>query len=320
MTSLEISILMPYKNAAPWIADCLLSIQNQSFQDWEVIGVNDSSTDESEAIFLEFQERDSRFKTFKNQGNGIIPALDLAFAKSKGKLISRMDADDLMPEKRLEQMRNLMLSSEPKTVVTGLVNYFSDQQISPGYLAYESWINDVNLDGNQNQNIYRECVIASPNWLTWKDNLKLVGGFGSLEYPEDYDLILKWYKSKMSFKVVPEVTLLWREHPSRTSRNSENYAQSAFFKLKIETFLKTDYRKGPLVIWGKNPKSKLITAILTSVGISFENHLLGNYKLVEQMKNPQILVAVYPTKKERNRIQKYFKSIELEEGIDWWWV
>lgn len=316
----EISILMPYKNASIWLVDCLVSIQHQSFQNWEVIGVNDSSTDESEAIFLEFQEKDSRFKTFKNEGQGIIAALDFAFQKSNGKLISRMDADDLMPEKRLEQMQNLLLDCPEKTVVTGLVQYFSDLPISAGYQSYETWINETNLKGLQTENIFRECVIASPNWLTNREVMDSIGGFGDLKYPEDYDLVLKWYDIRVNFKVVPEVTLFWREHPNRTSRNSKNYTQEAFFELKINAFLRLDYLQNQLIIWGKNPKSRMISKILEARGIPFENHDLKDFRKVEKIQKPQILLAVYPFEKERKLIQNYLFFLDLQEGMDWWWV
>ncbi|MFN3997066.1 glycosyltransferase family 2 protein [Algoriphagus sp.] len=311
---------MPYKNAAEWIFDCLISIQNQSFENWEVIGVNDSSTDESEEIFREFQKNDPRFKTFQNPGKGIIPALDFAFHQSEGKYISRIDADDLMPEKRLEQMRNLILDSPENTVVTGLVQYFADQPISEGYRSYESWINEINLKGLQSENIYRECVIASPNWLTSREVMDSVGGFSKLSYPEDYDLVLKWYEKAVNFRVVPEVTLLWREHSKRTSRNSENYAQEAFFELKIKAFLRLDFRQNLLIVWGKNPKSKLISMILEARDIPFEHHDLQDYRNVEKIQKPKILLAVYPSENERTRIQNYLISINLMEGKDWWWV
>lgn len=316
----EISILMPYKNAAVWISACLISIQNQSFSDWEVIGVNDSSTDESEEIFLDFQKNDARFKTFQNPGKGIVPALDFGYQQSRGKYISRMDADDLMTEKRLEQMRILIFDSPEKTVVTGLVQYFSDQPITEGYKSYETWINEINLKGLQSEKIYRECVIASPNWLTRREILDSVGGFGKLSYPEDYDLVLKWYENGVNFRVVPEVTLWWREHPDRTSRKSKHYSQKAFFELKINAFLRIDYKENTLVIWGKNKKSRIVTKILDANGIPFINHEVSDFKEVEKINNPRILIAVYPGEKERKLIQNYLRSIEKEEGKDWWWV
>ncbi|WP_332911440.1 glycosyltransferase family 2 protein [Algoriphagus boritolerans] len=162
--------------------------------------------------------------------------------------------------------------------MTGLVRYFSDQPVTDGYQAYERWINQINLSGVQFENIYRECVIASPNWMTRREVLDSIGGFAELRYPEDYDLVFRWYAYGVDFVVVPEVTLLWREHPKRTSRNSKNYSQSAFFDLKIGAFLRLDFRGDQLIIWGKNKKSRLISRILREKGIPFENHDQEEFK------------------------------------------
>ncbi|MFC3417401.1 glycosyltransferase family 2 protein [Algoriphagus hitonicola] len=173
-----ISILIPFKNSAPWLSECLESIQSQTLSDFEVLGIDDHSEDQSRLIFEEFAKKDARFQIFQNPGDGIIPALEFAFFHSKGKMITRMDADDTMPERRLELMSNRLKRCDLRTVVTGKVLYFSEHEVSPGYLDYQSWLNDINMHGDQYANIYRECVIASPNWLTFRENIELVGGFG----------------------------------------------------------------------------------------------------------------------------------------------
>ncbi|MFC3417402.1 hypothetical protein [Algoriphagus hitonicola] len=148
-----------------------------------------------------------------------------------------------------------------------------------------------------------------------------VGGWlWGLSYPEDYDLAIKWYERGVKFEAIQDLTLYWREHPGRTSRNSNSYSQRAFFELKINAFLNLDYRGGPLVIWGKNPKSKLISKILKGRGIAFEIQDLEDYESIEKLENPQLLVAVYPPEKERIEIQKYLMLIGMKEGTDWWWV
>ena len=123
-----------------------------------------------------------------------------------------------------------------------MVKYFGEKPISEGYLKYENWINEINLTGKQWQQVYRECVIASPNWMVRKSDLDNIGGFNDLIYPEDYHLVFKWYQNRFDIHTIPEVTLYWREHPERTSRNSEYYAQKSFFNLKIHQFIKNDLR------------------------------------------------------------------------------
>lgn len=316
----EISILIHFKNDEKWIEECLDSILNQSFPDFEVIGIDDFSQDKSKAIFQAYVQKDNRFQMLSNTGHGVIPALDLAFSASKGKMITRMDAEDRMPERRLEIMRNRLLRCDKHTVVTGKVLFFSEHEVSTGYMDYQSWLNDINMHGNQYTQIYRECVIASPNWLTYRENIDLIGGFGKLHYPEDYDLAIKWYEKKINFEAVQELTLYWREHPDRVSRNSNFYTQKLFFELKINAFLKLDYRGGPLLIWGKNKKSSLISKILKEQQVPCKIHDRKDFLRIEKIPNPQLLIAIYPEEKERIEIQKYLTLIGLKEGIDWWWV
>ena len=93
-----ISILLPVYNALPYLEECLQSIVNQSEQNWELIAIDDQSTDDSWILLKEFVQKDHRIRCFQTKEKGIIPALRMAFAESKGNLITRMDADAKLPE------------------------------------------------------------------------------------------------------------------------------------------------------------------------------------------------------------------------------
>lgn len=94
-----ISILTPFKNTAQYLDDCINSIINQSYQNWELLIVDDSSEDESYTIVANYAKNDARIKLFKNTQNGIISALKLAYSHAEGEFITRMDSDDVMAEK-----------------------------------------------------------------------------------------------------------------------------------------------------------------------------------------------------------------------------
>lgn len=300
----RISIITPFKNAAPWIEETILSIQKQSFSDWEMILINDHSTDNGAQIVTKIQKADSRITLIQNKDEGIIPALQLGISISKGEFITRMDADDLMPENRLQLMLDSILSSESKTVVTGKVKYFGNEPISDGYLAYEKWLNDrVEKNDFYNQ-IYRECVIASPNWLVKKQDIMEDQIFSKLHYPEDYDMVFQWRENGYNIEAIEEVTLFWREHPKRTSRNSEIYQQDSFFKLKIDWFLRSESTNN-LVLLGAGTKGKKVAKQLIEKNIEFKWHdfqfekygapifgqQIRNYK---EIIGEQLLIAVYP--------------------------
>jgi glycosyltransferase involved in cell wall biosynthesis len=296
------------------------SIQNQSFHNWELIAIDDHSSDEGFAIMSKLSQIDDRISVFKNTEFGITPALSLALSQCRGTYITRMDADDLMPENRLELMCNHLKQCSESTIITGLVKYFSNQPISVGYQRYEKWLNQINIDGEQWPNIYRECVIASPNWMMRTDLLRSIGGFDGLNYPEDYDLVLRWYAHKLKIEVIPEVTLLWREHPNRTSRTSENYDQAHFFQLKMDAFIQIDWNGEPLTIWGDNVKSSLVIDFLKERNIEYSQMNLNEFQEIEKLKNNQLLVCVYPSENERMKLEKYLLSINRQIGKDWWYL
>ncbi|MDQ6469961.1 glycosyltransferase family 2 protein [Flavobacterium sp. LHD-80] len=104
-----VSILIPTYNTEKFIRETLQSVQNQSYSNWEMILVDDASTDQTVAIIEEFAQDDNRIKLFKlekNSGNGF--ARNIALEKASGKYIAYLDADDLwFPEKLEKQIQFL---------------------------------------------------------------------------------------------------------------------------------------------------------------------------------------------------------------------
>ena len=255
----KVSIIIPFKNTAHFLPECLDSIVNQTYIDWEVLAVNDHSTDTSLELLSSYSQRDKRIKVFQNNGNGIIPALQTAFAQSSGGFVTRMDSDDIMEPNRLEVMVNSLIKYGKEHVAVGKVKYFSNRGISNGYQRYEEWLNQLTSTGNNFEEIYKECVIPSPCWMVYRSDFEQSKGFEPKRYPEDYDLTFRFYEH--GFKIIPcdQVLHLWRDYDTRTSRTHEHYAQNYFLDIKLHYFLKLDYDKNrPLVVWGAGFKGKKI--------------------------------------------------------------
>lgn len=329
-----ISLIMPIKNLGHYISETLQSIIQQTYQNWELIIVNDHSTDKTGNIIADFAERDSRIKHYQNEGNGIIPALQLALSKTQGEYISRFDGDDIMPSDRLKLMKEALAHTAPKTIVTGKVKYFSDQAISKGYKAYEQWLNE-RVDQNDHWDwVYRECVIASPNWMVRSADLLGMGGFEKFSYPEDYDLVLHWYQHGFKIKSISETTLHWREHPERTSRNSPHYNQDYFFRLKTRHFINHQLGKSELILWGTDTKAKLTKSILDKDGTPFtwmemskpgstrelDGQPVFDFRSIEEKTNYKLLIAVFPPTKQKSKLEAYLTALGLSMGNDYWYL
>ena len=329
-----ISILLPFKNAESWIDACLKSIREQDYADWEVLAVDDGSEDQSTKIAKRFCQDDARFKLFANKGVGILPALQTAFQNASGNYVHRMDADDLMPPGKLSKLNALLKDAPDRTVATGCVTYFSEKSVSPGYQKYAHWLNDRCKKKDHWNHIYRECVIASPNWLAKTEDIRAIDGFNQLVYPEDYDLVFAWYRNGFQIKCTTDVTHLWREHPARTSRHSPYYQQPAFFSLKLHHFIQNELVEGEnLALVGINQKAILTASFLLKKRINFQWWVMPGEKRNPLPEIPKleidlssgeftgkILLAVYPDNKARESMEEYFHRHQLIMGKSYWYL
>lgn len=314
---------MPVRNAAPWIEETITSIIDQSYKEWELICIDDYSTDSSLNIIS--SNSDNRIKLVKNSQIGIIPALQLGLSIASGKYITRMDADDIMPEYRLEKMEKVIRNSLPRTIVTGRVEYISDSKISDGYKKYENWLNDRILQNDHWKQIYRECVIASPNWLTRKKDILENRIFDDLQYPEDYDMVFRWYEKGFRVEPINKTTLLWREHPERTSRNSEIYDQASFFQLKLNWFIKLVQPKDAgIAVFGAGKKGKIASDFLEKQNVPFTVYDVDHRKYGNDVENPEeakepiALICVYPD--NLNSVVSFLERKGYHLGKNAWFV
>lgn len=100
----KISVIIPVYNVEPYLKDCLLSVQKQTFEDFEVILVNDGSKDNSGKICDDIAKADSRFKVIHKKNGGVNTARKIGIEQAKGKYITFLDGDDLFPGNALEVM------------------------------------------------------------------------------------------------------------------------------------------------------------------------------------------------------------------------
>jgi glycosyltransferase involved in cell wall biosynthesis len=264
----KVSIIIPCKNAAEFLDETLLSIRNQSFIDWECILVDDHSTDSSLEVFNEFAAEDARFQSFKNTGVGVIQALQCGYKHSTSTIITRMDADDLMPVNKLSNLLKALEEKGTGHVATGKVKYFD--ALGEGFKNYERWLNKLIDENSHRAHLYKECVIASPNWMLYRKDFERIGAFDSAVYPEDYELVFRMFSGGLKVAAVNEVTHLWRDHEQRASRVSLFYAANTFLPLKLSWFQKLNRDETKkLILLGAGKKGKAIAKELKRLGMVF---------------------------------------------------
>jgi len=261
---------MPVRNAALYLEECLDSIIKQDFDDWELIAVNDHSTDDTPKILSNYQYKDKRIKYVDNIGKGIIDGLQTGYGISQGEFITRMDADDRMSADKLSQLYHLLIENGAGYLATGHVKYFSDNILGDGYKRYEAWLNQL-CDNNTHFNeIYKECVIPSPCWMVSRIDFEKVGAFDSNIYPEDYDLCFRFYQHQLKVVSTNQILHEWRDYEIRSSRTDDNYKDNRFLNLKTQYFLSLDQVSDQLLfLWGAGKKAKKVAQLLIEQKVSF---------------------------------------------------
>ncbi|MFD2550814.1 glycosyltransferase [Bizionia sediminis] len=320
-----ISIITPFKNTESFLAECVQSIINQCYTNWELLIVDDGSTDASYRIVSAFAKNDRRIKLYKNPGTGIISALQYGFSNSRGTFITRMDSDDVMTPNKLAVLAHNLKTFGKGHVAVGQVRYFRKDGLSLGYKSYQNWLNSLTQTGNNYSEIYKECVIPSPCWMVYRQDFINCNAFNNQIYPEDYDLAFRFYENQLTIIPCSKKIHLWRDYSTRTSRTHEHYAENHFLPLKLKYYLKLDYNpKQPLVIWGAGKKGKTVAKLLLENAVNFiwicDNSkkigkeiygiVMHDISRLKTLTNPQCLITV-ANKAEQKTIQAYLQSIGL---------
>lgn len=181
----KISIILPTYNGAKYLRRTIESIFPQSFSDWELIIVNDGSSDKSEDIIQEYLNLDYRLVYIKNEINlGIQKTLNIGIEVSKGKYIARIDDDDVWidNDKLKRQIEFFENNNDYILVGTGAIITDNNGKEITRYL--------MPLEDKQirSKMLRTNCFIHS-SVLFKKESLEIVGGYKGLL--EDYDLWLR---------------------------------------------------------------------------------------------------------------------------------
>ncbi len=252
-----VSILLPCRDAALHLPSAIASLRQQTFEDYEVVALDDGSGDATFAELYTWAQQDHRVRVMQTHGRGLVAALATGLAAARGEFVARMDADDIAVADRLEKQVAL-LDAEPTLAACGaLVEYFPADEVQNGARRYERWINGLQDPEAIARDIFVECPVPHPTLVVRRPALMAVGGYRDLGWPEDYDLVLRLWSAGYRIGKVPEVLLQWREGPDRASRVDERYSPDAFRRLKVYFLLRTllASRHGALV-WGAGPVGK----------------------------------------------------------------
>ncbi|HKK88174.1 MAG TPA: glycosyltransferase family 2 protein [Saprospiraceae bacterium] len=323
-----VSILMPVRNEGKHLNACIQSIRQQDYPIWELIAIDDQSTDDSWQQLQVWASKDTRIHVYQNKGKGIIDALKTGLDQARGEYVTRMDADDLMLPAKLGRLLE-PLKDERVDISTGRVKY-AGRQLGNGFIRYEHWVNNQ-LPQNFWQQIYYECPLPSPCWMCRIDLFKSALHDPSMIYPEDYFWAFWLYEKEATICKSPHFLHIWRDYQERTSRIDPNYADQGFINLKLHFFMQQHHGSARgILLLGAGKKGKRLAKLMVQKNLSFEwitNNprkigmriygvtLRDQSENLSHLNNRKVILAISSPEEFQN-IHSWLKIKGLEDGID----
>ena len=238
----KISVITPTFNSACFLPDTIESVLTQTLQDWEMIIVDDGSTDNTQEVVARYlRSHPGKIKYFRQDNGGTAQARNRAIRESKGEYLAFLDADDLwLPEKLAVQIPTM--EAHPELCLISSETYAIDAQnnrIGHWKVAQMPNTFEYLLEANH---IYNLTVIAR------KSCVERIGYFDErLKVSQDYDLWLRLVK-RFPFKVLYTPLAQYRVHLNNISKNTKQRLKNHLYILNKKEIT------GDLGFWKKRKR------------------------------------------------------------------
>jgi glycosyltransferase involved in cell wall biosynthesis len=315
----RVSVLLPVRDAAPWLESSLASLARQSVRDHEVIAVDDGSTDGSGEILERAARRDPRIVVRRTPARGLPAALNLALSLARAPWVARHDADDVSHRERFARQL-ARLEREPALDVLGSrVRLFPARATGAGMRRWASWHNSL-LD---HDGMRRELLIDSPlahgSAMMRREVIERVGGWHERGWAEDLDLWVRLLGAGARFGKLPETLYGWRQHPGSSTRTDARYSRERFTSLKVAALDAGLLRGGRrITLLGVGASLERWRAALGGrVGLW---HAIGRPEpqVAPLLRPPLVLALMAPRARERWR--RFLRALGMQEMSDFIFV
>ncbi len=232
-----ISVIMPAYNAQKYISSAIESILNQTFNKFELIIIDDFSTDKTPSIIKSFTKKDSRIEVVSNDMRlDIARTLNKGISIAKSNIIARMDADDIAFSNRLELQYKLISSSKNIAVVGANIVIMDTAGNETSIRSYP------NSSEKLKDCLFKYSPFAHPVVMFKKNMFEEVGRYNPKYSPtEDLDL---WFRlgSKYKFESIPKPLLKYRLYEMSSSHGVLKDLEILVFKIRFDAIIKYGYR------------------------------------------------------------------------------
>ena len=260
-------VLLPVRNAEDTLDRALASLWRQTRPDFEVIAVDDGSTDRSGEILAAHARRESRLRLLPG-GAGLVAALETARRTARSPYLARMDADDICHPDRFRRQVEYLDAHPGIAALGSRVALFPGHSLGAGWRRYADWINGLLTPEDHRREIFIESPLAHPSVLLRAEAMEAVGGYREVPWAEDYDLWLRLDAVGWGLAKVPATLLAWRQTATRHSLTAAKYRHDAFLSARAWFLARHPaLAAGRVAIWGAGRTGRRLTRKLRGQGV-----------------------------------------------------
>ena len=201
----KISVVLPVYNGEKYLKDAIDSILNQTFEDFELIIINDGSKDNSKKIISNYS--DKRIIYIEQENKGFAKALNIGASHCKGEFIARMDQDDISVANRFFIQYTFLQNNPGVSVLSGAVNYINENGYYLGRSFPVTWPCII-----KKKLLTAGSVVCHPGVMIRKKDFDNVGGFSEKIGSRftDYHLWVKFVKKGYKIRNLSQIILQYR--------------------------------------------------------------------------------------------------------------
>jgi glycosyltransferase involved in cell wall biosynthesis len=270
----KVSIVLPFYNCEDRISDAVESMLAQTYEHFELILVNNNSSDNSFDIAAGFAAKDNRVNLIDEPQQGIVYALNAGIEEATGNYITIMDADDISYPHRLEKQVEFLDTHENIGLVSCQVNFDPASDNPDEYDRVHAFLSSNNkLITHEDLLVNRfiEPPLIHSTVMYRKELIEAHGGYSNGDFPEDYELWLRWFAAGVVMHKLPEVLYGWTNLNTRFKKSDDRITDQALFELKsryMYDWLSENNEYHPeVVVWGAGRQSRQRFFILHEIGV-----------------------------------------------------
>ncbi|MBT3244928.1 MAG: glycosyltransferase family 2 protein [Bacteroidetes bacterium] len=270
----EVSVILPFYNACTTLSRAIGSIAAQGLRSFECILINNNSSDGSVDIAREQCNKDSRFRLIHEERQGVMFASNAGSENARGRYITRMDADDRAYPNRLQLQVEFLDANPDYGAVAGLVKHISHSEYTKGFARYVGWVNSVRSYQEILNSQFIESPVVNPSAMWRREIAEEHGMYKSGDFPEDYEMWLRWLSKGVKIRKLDETILDWHDSDTRLTRCDSIYSDASFYRIKSKYLAAWLEKNNPfhprIAVWGASRISRRRARLLRQYGVEIE--------------------------------------------------